>query len=60
MITHDLVFAEQYAHRWLLMADGEVIARGHPTDVMANQEAMTRAGLEPTDIFKLTHDRGSG
>ena len=60
MITHDLVFAEQCAHRWLLMANGEVIAQGRPPDVMANQEAMTRAGLEPTETFELTHDRGSG
>lgn len=53
MITHDLAFAEQYAHRWLLMAEGEIIARGMPADVMSNQKAMTRAGLAATDTFEL-------
>jgi energy-coupling factor transport system ATP-binding protein len=56
MITHDLTFAEQYAHRWLLMAKGEIIARGTPTEIMGNQPAMDRAGLTPTDTFKLFHD----
>ncbi len=56
MITHDLPFAEQHAHRWLLMAEGEIIARGTPAEVMSNQPAMTRAGLTPTDTFVLFHD----
>ncbi len=56
MITHDLTFAEQYAHRWLLMAEGEIIARGTPAEIMGNQAAMARAGLTPTDTFELFHD----
>lgn len=60
MITHDLVFAEQYAHRWLLMAEGEIIAQGRPSEVMANQDAMTRAGLVPTETFELIHGFSSG
>ncbi|MEA3230444.1 MAG: hypothetical protein U9Q05_01630 [Thermodesulfobacteriota bacterium] len=60
MITHDLVFAEQYAHRWLLMAEGEVIAQGRSSEVMANQDAMTRAALAPTETFELIHGSSSG
>ena len=58
LVTHDLAFAEAHAHRWLLMAEGEVVADGAPRRVMANQEAMSRAHLEPTDAFRLYGDRG--
>jgi len=60
MITHDLAFAEQYAHRWLLMANGQVIVQGRPLEVMANQKAMTRAGLAPTETFEIYHGLSSG
>jgi len=53
LITQDLSFAEQYARRWLLLADGEIVADGSPGEVMRNQAAMERAHLEPTDRFRL-------
>jgi len=53
LITHDLEFAEQHAHRWLLMSKGRVVAEGPPRHVMADKDAMALAGLEPTDSFKL-------
>ena len=53
LVTHDLAFAEAHAHRWLLMAEGAVVADGAPRRVMADQEAMSRAHLEPTDAFRL-------
>ena len=53
LITHDLTFAEQHAHRWLLMADGRILAEGSPKEIMANQQAMDHAGLKPTDAFRL-------
>ncbi|MBU1743696.1 MAG: ATP-binding cassette domain-containing protein [Proteobacteria bacterium] len=53
LITQDLSFAEQYAQRWLLLADGEIVADGSPGQVMKNQAAMERAHLEPTDRFRL-------
>jgi len=53
MVTHDLSFAEQYAHRWLVMARGEAIAAGPAHRVMENAEVMARAGLEATDVFQL-------
>ncbi|MCJ7774089.1 MAG: hypothetical protein MUP22_13270, partial [Desulfobacterales bacterium] len=53
--THDLAFAEQHAHHWLLMADGQIILKGTPWEVMAEEKAMKRANMFPTDTFRL-HD----
>jgi len=57
--THDLAFAEQHAHQWFLMADGQIILNGAPWEVMAEEKAMKRANMFPTDTFKL-HDILSG
>jgi len=53
LVTHDLAFAEAHAHRWLVLAEGEVIARGRPGEVMGNKQALERAHLEPTDAHRL-------
>jgi energy-coupling factor transport system ATP-binding protein len=53
LVTHDLEFAEQHANRWLLMAEGEVLASGAPWEVMADNSAMDRAHLEPTQAFQV-------
>jgi energy-coupling factor transporter ATP-binding protein EcfA2 len=53
LVTHDLAFAEQYAHRWLIMANGRIVADDTPWKVMADRVAMERANLEPTDAFQL-------
>ena len=53
LITHDLTFAERHAHRWILMAKGQIVAEGLPRQVMADKPAMDRAGLIPTDSFQL-------
>jgi len=53
LITQDLSFAEEHAQRWLLLAQGEMVAEGSPGRVMGNQAAMQRAHLEPTDRFRL-------
>ena len=53
LVTHDLSFAEQNAHRWLLMAGGQVVAEGTPSQVMSDKAAMARACLESTESFRL-------
>lgn len=53
LVTHDLSFAEQHAHRWILLAEGQVVADGSPWRVMADKTAMERANLEPTDSFRI-------
>ena len=53
LVTHDLSFAEQHAHRWLLMAEGRIVNEGTPWNVMSDKSAMEKAHLEPTDAFRL-------
>jgi energy-coupling factor transport system ATP-binding protein len=53
LVTHDLSFAEQHAHRWIVLADGQAVAEGAPWKVMSDRVAMERARLEPTDSFRL-------
>ena len=59
IVTHDLSFAEQHAHRWLLMAEGRIVKEGAPWEVMSDNAAMGKAHLEPTDAFRLfVHGNG--
>ena len=58
LVTHDLAFAEKCADRWLLMAEGRILADGDPWEVMADREALTRAGLVPTDRFSVYSRHG--
>jgi energy-coupling factor transporter ATP-binding protein EcfA2 len=60
LVTHDLDFAEQCADRWVLLADGRVLANGHPWDVMSDARAMCRASLEPTQSFRIRQALGRG
>jgi energy-coupling factor transport system ATP-binding protein len=53
LVTHDLEFAEHCANRWSLLGEGQVLADGHPEDVMADGAAMRRTGLEPTQSFEI-------
>jgi energy-coupling factor transport system ATP-binding protein len=53
LVTHDLEFAAQHASRWLILAEGQIIADGSPDAVMANHTAMAKAGLRPTQRFQL-------
>ncbi|HBY92489.1 MAG TPA: thiamine biosynthesis protein ThiW [Chloroflexi bacterium] len=53
LVTHDLEFAEQHADRWVLLADGRVLANGAPWTLMRNETALRRASLEPTQRFQL-------
>jgi energy-coupling factor transport system ATP-binding protein len=53
LVTHDLEFAAQYANRWLILTEGQIIADGSPDAVMANRAAMAKAGLRPTQRFQL-------
>jgi energy-coupling factor transport system ATP-binding protein len=53
IVTHDLTFAERTASRWLLMAEGRLLADTAPGRIMADPALMARAGLEATDRFRL-------
>ena len=53
LVTHDLEFAAEHANRWLVLAEGRMIADGPPEAVMADSKAMTEAGLRPTQRYQL-------
>jgi ABC-type hemin transport system ATPase subunit len=60
LVTHDLAFAEACADRWLLMHAGRILTDGTPREVMRNEDAMARAGLVPTDRFRLLNANARG
>jgi energy-coupling factor transport system ATP-binding protein len=53
LVTHDLEFAAEHASRWLVLAEGRIIADGPPQVVMADSKAMAKAGLRPTQRYQL-------
>ena len=53
LVTHDLEFAEEQAPRWLVLAEGRILADGTPERIMSNAPAMAAAGLHPTQCFEL-------
>jgi energy-coupling factor transport system ATP-binding protein len=53
LVTHDLEFAAVQANRWLVMAQGKIIADGAPETVMTDSETLKNAGLRPIQSFRL-------
>jgi energy-coupling factor transport system ATP-binding protein len=53
VVTHDLEFAAQHADRWIVLAEGQVIADGPPNTVMADARVLAVSGLRPTQSFQL-------
>lgn len=64
LVTHDLEFAEQYAHRWCVLADGRLLMTAPPSEIMSSNQVMQQAGLRPTQRFQLAgwlpHADGNG
>lgn len=52
LATHDLFFAKQNAHRFLLMAKGKIISEGPPGKVLSDKTSMRQAGLLPPERMK--------
>jgi len=53
VVTHDLEFAAQHANRWVVLAEGRVVADGPPNAVMADARVLAASGLRPTQSFQL-------
>lgn len=53
LVTHDLEFAEEHACRWVLLAEGKVLANGAAQAVMGETLAMEQSGLQPTQAFQI-------
>ncbi len=53
LVTHDLEFAEEQAPRWLILADGRILADGTPERIMSDGSVLAAAGLRPTQRFEF-------
>ena len=62
LITHDVDLALTHADRILLMRDGELVADGPPTDVIADEERWIACNLRPTSLLRANAQwrRGRG
>jgi energy-coupling factor transport system ATP-binding protein len=52
LITHDVDLALTHADRILLMRDGELVADGPPTDVIADEDRWIACNLRPTSLLR--------
>jgi len=52
LITHDVDLALTHADRILLMRDGELVADGPPTEVIADEERWIACNLRPTSLLR--------
>ena len=53
LATHDLAFAAAHCPRWLVLADGKIIADGPPAAVFDDAATLAQAHLLPTPIARL-------
>jgi energy-coupling factor transport system ATP-binding protein len=53
LVTHDLEFAAEQAPRWLILAEGRILADGTPEGIMSDGAVMAAAGLRPTQRFEF-------
>ena len=52
VVTHALNFLEPLTNRWLVMAQGRLLADGPADEIMADHDLMMQAGLIPTERFQ--------
>ncbi len=52
-ITHDLDLALIYANRVVVLYGGEIVADGHPQDILLDEENLKKWRLMPTSLLKL-------
>jgi ABC-type dipeptide/oligopeptide/nickel transport system ATPase component len=61
LVTHDIAFASQLAHRFVVLRDGQVVEEGPSADVVQHPaDSYTRALIEASaaDAFGPAQDRG--
>ena len=58
LATHDLAFAAEHCARWLVLADGAVIADGPPATILDDAATLARAHLLPTPVACLAATLG--
>jgi cobalt/nickel transport system ATP-binding protein len=58
--THDLEFVVQMCDRVVVLDRGEIVADGHPGEILNNEPLMLRHGLERPHILQHQHPHGPG
>lgn len=56
MITHDMRLVQEYAHRVIVMSEGEIIYSGDPAGLFNSHELLHAANLRPTLLQELLAD----
>ncbi|WP_204374481.1 ABC transporter ATP-binding protein [Halolamina pelagica] len=56
--THDLEFAAEVADRVCVMADGNVVGSGTPSEVFYDDALLARANLHPPSAVRIARDAG--
>ena len=64
IVTHDMELAAELATRILVMQNGKIVADGKPREILANQDLLRSARLEPPTLTKVfsemsASDRGA-
>jgi energy-coupling factor transport system ATP-binding protein len=57
LVTHDVDLALTHADRILLMRDGQIVADGPPTEVIADEERWIACNLRPTSLLRANAQR---
>ena len=56
MVCHDMEVVSDFAERLVVMADGEILARGGTHELFAREDLMARASMEPPQVIELSHE----
>jgi energy-coupling factor transport system ATP-binding protein len=57
-ITHDMRLVAEVADRVVVMADGRIVFEGTPTQLFADPELLSAAGLRPPPVTRLGQNLG--
>jgi energy-coupling factor transport system ATP-binding protein len=58
VICHDLDFVAEQFDRVVLLSHGRIAADGSPSQVFQEEQAMSQAGLEAPQLFRLSRELG--
>jgi energy-coupling factor transporter ATP-binding protein EcfA2 len=58
LITHDMHLMQEYTHRSIVLADGQMIADDHPAQILTDREVIEAAQLKETSVFELAQRAG--
>jgi len=54
IITHDMQLVAEHCRRVVVMAEGRIVADGHPAQVFADPQVAAQAHIEPPQVTRLS------